>query len=174
MIWKDWENLAIATLTSNAQEEWNENHCKIFFSWFQLKTQSCISRYDEAYPFLFICEDIYLESVEEKYHGYDLKSDMLLRNTENFTRYDWMKNQSFCWKNKEKVNLMQRLTKAGICFVLNGNEKLLRDERWNSVPANFLNNETFSFLAFPMIFLQTFTLRWHAKTKNNRIYTQSN
>lgn len=67
--------------------------------------------------------------MDKNYGGYELKSDMLLRNVENFTRYDWVKNQSFCWKDNKKFKFIERLGETGLCFVLNGNENLLRSER---------------------------------------------
>lgn len=41
------------------------------------------------------------------------------RTLHGFTKYDWMKNQSFCWKNHRTIKLQQLLTYLGFCFNLN-------------------------------------------------------
>jgi hypothetical protein len=52
------------------------------------------------------------------------KNDELRQQLEEFTKYDWMKQQSFCWNNRPKIKLKQIFTEIGICFQLNSPEIL--------------------------------------------------
>lgn len=47
------------------------------------------------------------------------KNEELPKHFQEFTQFEWMKKQSFCWKNHHKVKLQQIMTDLGICFVLN-------------------------------------------------------
>lgn len=48
---------------------------------------------------------------------------------ENFMDFEWVKKQSFCWRNLQKVDLIKTLTMLGICLKLNNNFNVLNYEK---------------------------------------------
>jgi hypothetical protein len=52
------------------------------------------------------------------------KTGEFLQKLEVFNQTDWVKNQSFCFKDQSKVVLQQRIYNEGLCYTLNYEDNL--------------------------------------------------
>jgi hypothetical protein len=86
------------------------------------------SLYDEAYWFTFVCNDMARSFIAGGDEQHKTSSGEFLANVKSFTRYEWLRNQSFCWNNQPKLQLTETLTEKGLCFILNGNKEILNKE----------------------------------------------
>lgn len=77
---------------------------------------------------MHVCDQDFEEFAPARNDAYELKSDMLLKNLENFTRYEWLRKQSFCLENQPMVKLVQRITEKGLCFTSSGDNQMLNDD----------------------------------------------
>jgi hypothetical protein len=58
-----------------------------------------------------------------------IKDGEFLANLMNFTRFDWLQQQSFCYGRQSKLKTVERLTQKGHCFTFNGNDQLIEEDR---------------------------------------------
>lgn len=54
--------------------------------------------------------------------------DDVMSQLEHFTRYDWIKSQSFCYLQQAQVKMFPVLTSHGLCFSFGADENILRNE----------------------------------------------
>jgi hypothetical protein len=73
-----------------------------------------------------VCRMSYFQLSHSKQVNVDLQRQKIIEKMQIFTRYDWMQQQSFCHGRKSNLKLMERLTKRGVCFMLNGQQDLVR------------------------------------------------
>jgi hypothetical protein len=75
-----------------------------------------------------ICKEELFVKMMKKFGTKDLEDGLFLNQIKHFTRYDWLRNQSFCMGKEYKLRMIERLTKNGLCFIFNENPDLLADD----------------------------------------------
>lgn len=56
------------------------------------------------------------------------KASDVTSSFENFSRYDWISKQSFCYSDQRQVKMSPVINFRGLCFTFNGKEDSLRRE----------------------------------------------
>jgi hypothetical protein len=57
------------------------------------------------------------------------EGDGFTKQIEEFTQFEWVRKNSFCWKSYPKIMLKQTLTELGVCFELNS-PKVLKNQKY--------------------------------------------
>lgn len=63
------------------------------------------------------------------FYGWNTKNpprERVMKSLEPFIRYDWMRNQSFCYHKLATLSLTQVLTTFGVCFSFNSEGNFLK------------------------------------------------